>query len=561
MQPPVEFFTVDIGDGVTLDGWMLKPSHFDSTTRYPVIVYVYGEPAGQTVVDRWGGGRCCSTARWPKPATSCVSVDNRGTPAPKGAAWRKVIYGAVGDLSSKEQAAAIRALAAPHSFIDPRRVGDLGLERRRLEHAQRDVPLPRRLQGRRVGRAGARSDGSTTRSTRSATWGCRRTTPTATSIGSPINFAEGLKGKLLVVHGSGDDNVHYQGTERLVNRLVELGKPFDVMVYPNRTHAISEGPGHDAARLPADRALLPRAPAAGRAMKVAIVGGPGIGKSTLVRQLGDLYHNGSYGEGEKGVWDPRVLEDIAAGRNPVGVTAYFAWLYDANYRDAADHDRPGKVIFFEGARITLEAHIAEYPAAVPRRRCARVLAIGDGWNARSRDRADVEQRHDREAHPLAQPPARGRAENMVRRFRLIDAEFRRLAPACPEHRRHQSRRPSSSTTATGCVSNHRGRGAAAVPGSALPRDGPLRAGVVGAREGPFPPPLPPPFSPFPYWPIAPSAIDAVSSVNRASWPPSARGTRTYTRTTASSRHRRTTARCCRPCPRRRGAPAWATARA
>ena len=75
-------------------------------------------------------------------------------------------------------------------------------------------------------------------------------------VGSPINFAEGLKGKLLLVHGSGDDNVHYQGTERLVNRLVELGKPFDLMVYPNRTHAIAEGPGHDGARLSADRALL-----------------------------------------------------------------------------------------------------------------------------------------------------------------------------------------------------------------------------------------------------------------------------------------------------------------
>ena len=60
---------------------------------------------------------------------------------------------------------------------------------------------------------------------------------------SAINFAEGLAGQLLIVHGSGDDNVHYQGTQLLVNRLIELGKPFDLMTYPDRTHSISEGPG------------------------------------------------------------------------------------------------------------------------------------------------------------------------------------------------------------------------------------------------------------------------------------------------------------------------------
>ncbi len=164
-------------------------------------------------------------------------------------------------------------------------------------------------------------------------------------------------------------------------------------------------------------------------MKVAIVGGPGIGKSTLVRQLGDLYHHGSYGEGEEGVWDPRVLADIAAGRNPVGVTAYFAWLYDANYRDAAAHDGPGKVIFFEGARITLEAHIPEYPAEC-HDELRRVLAVGDHW---APDRVIVltSSTDTIEKHIRLRNRPHERADEMVRRFRLIDAEFRRLAPTCP----------------------------------------------------------------------------------------------------------------------------------
>jgi nicotinamide riboside kinase len=161
-------------------------------------------------------------------------------------------------------------------------------------------------------------------------------------------------------------------------------------------------------------------------MRVAVVGGPGVGKSTLVRQLGDLYHHGSYGEGEKGVWDPRVLADIAAGRNAVDVTEYFARLYDANYRDAAEHDRPGKVIFFEGARITLEAHMAEY-APEDHDALRRVLAIGDWWRP-ERTIVLTSSTDTIEKHIRLRNRPHEEVENMVRRFRLIDAEFRRLAP-------------------------------------------------------------------------------------------------------------------------------------
>jgi dipeptidyl-peptidase-4 len=242
LKPPSEFLTVDVGRGVVLDGWMLKPSSFEPSKKYPVVVFVYGEPAGQTVTNRWGAAGMLFHRALAEAGYLVVSFDNRGTPAPKGAAWRKVIYGTVGDLSSKEQAAAIRALGTRHAFIDLDRVGIWGWSGGGSNTLNSMFRFPDVY---KVGVSVAPVPDQRLYDTiyQERYMGLPQDNAEGYRIGSPINFAEGLKGKLLVVHGSGDDNVHYQGTERLVNRLVELGKPFDLMVYPNRTHSISEGAG------------------------------------------------------------------------------------------------------------------------------------------------------------------------------------------------------------------------------------------------------------------------------------------------------------------------------
>jgi dipeptidyl-peptidase-4 len=238
---PAEFLRVDAG-AATLDGWMQRPTRFDSTRRYPVLVFVYGEPAAQTVVDRWRGSQGLWHRLLADMGYVVVSFDNRGTPAPKGRAWRKSVYGAVGALASEDQAGALRSLLRERPYLDSSRVAvwgwsgggsmtlNLMFRHPALYHVGMAVaPVPdQRLydtiyQERYMGLPQQNAEGY--------------------RLGSPIHFAEGLRGRLLLVHGSGDDNVHYQGTERLVNRLVSLGKPFDFMAYPNRSHCICEGEG------------------------------------------------------------------------------------------------------------------------------------------------------------------------------------------------------------------------------------------------------------------------------------------------------------------------------
>jgi dipeptidyl-peptidase-4 len=241
-EQPVEFFKVKVGDKVSLDGWMIRPRDFDSTKTYPLLMYVYGEPAGQTVRDAWSGPQGLWHRMLADQGYVVASVDNRGTPAPRGRAWRKVVYGQIGVLSSREQADAVRALTRSRSYLDSTRVAIWGWSGGGSSTLQAmfrysDVyavgmavaPVPdERLydtiyQERYMGLPSENAEGY--------------------RLASAITHADGLQGRLLLVHGSGDDNVHYQGSERLANRLVSLGKQFDFMVYPNRTHCICEGRG------------------------------------------------------------------------------------------------------------------------------------------------------------------------------------------------------------------------------------------------------------------------------------------------------------------------------
>jgi dipeptidyl-peptidase 4 len=241
LAPPVEFLQVRLDDGTVLDGSLIKPRDFDPSRRYPIIVHVYGEPASVTVTDRQNRTDYFHHAL-ANDGYLIASFDNRGTPAPKGRAWRKVIYGSVGVLSSKEQAEALRKLIAERPYIDGNRVGVWGWSgggTNTLNLMFRSPDLYK------VGVAVAPVPDQQLYDSiyQERYMGLPAENPEGYRSGSAINFAGGLQGKLLVIHGSGDDNVHYQGTERLINKLIELNKTFEFMEYPNRTHAISEGKG------------------------------------------------------------------------------------------------------------------------------------------------------------------------------------------------------------------------------------------------------------------------------------------------------------------------------
>ncbi len=236
---PAEFVKVDAGSGLMVDSWLVKPPDFNPAKKYPLIVYVYSEPAGQTTADRWPSMfiRALTSAGY-----LVASFDNQGTPAPRGREWRKIVYGNVGQLSSQEQATALESLEKTHPYIDSKRVGVWGWSGGGTETLNLMFRYPVVYS---VGVSVASVPDQRLYDTiyQERYLGLPQDSPKAYEQSSAINFASGLRGDLLVIHGSGDDNVHFQGFELLVNKLISLGKQFDMRVYPGRTHSISEGKG------------------------------------------------------------------------------------------------------------------------------------------------------------------------------------------------------------------------------------------------------------------------------------------------------------------------------
>ena len=241
-RKPVEFFRVDIGNGVLLDGWCLKPPDFDPGKKYPLFFQVYGEPAGTTVNDRWGGNGYLWHLLLAQKGYIVASVDNRGTPAPRGRAWRKIVYRQIGILASEDQAAAARALIQKWPYVDADRIGIWGWS------GGGSMTLNMMFRHPEIYKTGLAVAFVANQRYYDSIYqerymGLPKDNQEGYKNGSPITYANQLKGNLLIVHGTGDDNVHYQNFEALVNELIAGGKKFMMMAYPNRTHGISEGRG------------------------------------------------------------------------------------------------------------------------------------------------------------------------------------------------------------------------------------------------------------------------------------------------------------------------------
>ena len=238
----VEFFKVKTEEGVEMDGWMVKPTNFDPNKKYPVVFFVYTEPAGQNAKDQYGAGsNRLYRGSMANDGYIYITIDNRGTPAPKGREWRKSIYRKIGQLNIRDQALAAKEVLK-WKYVDSSRVAVWGWS------GGGSATLGLMFQYPEIYKTGISIAAVGNQLTYDNIYqerymGLPQENREDFVKGSPITHAKNLKGHLLYIHGTGDDNVHYNNAEQLINELIANGKQFQMMSYPNRTHGISEGKG------------------------------------------------------------------------------------------------------------------------------------------------------------------------------------------------------------------------------------------------------------------------------------------------------------------------------
>ncbi len=238
-----EFFQITTQDGATLDGWVVKPKNFDPNKKYPIVFMVYGEPGSQTVTDNFYAGKNgLYVGDMAQDGYLYVSLENRGTPAPKGREWRKSIYRKIGQLNIRDQAMGAKALFAKWPYVDTSRVAVWGWSGGGSSTLNLLGQYPDIYQT-GIAIAPVANQLFYDNIYQERYMGLPQENREDFVNGSPLAYAKNLKGNLLLVHGTGDDNVHYQNTEVYINELVKYNKQFQLMSYPNRTHSISEGEG------------------------------------------------------------------------------------------------------------------------------------------------------------------------------------------------------------------------------------------------------------------------------------------------------------------------------
>ena len=241
-KSPIEFFKVKTEDGVEMDGWMVKPENFNPAKKYPVVFFVYSEPAGANVIDRFGVGRNRLYAGdMRKDGYVYVTIDNRGTPAPKGREWRKSIYRKIGIVNIDDQAKAAKEVFKM-GFIDTSRVAVWGWSGGGSATLNLMFRYPE-IYKTGISIAAVANQLTYDNIYQERYMGLPQENREDFVKGSPITHAKNLRGNLLYIHGTGDDNVHYQNAEMLQNELIKYNKQFQFMSYPNRSHSISEGEG------------------------------------------------------------------------------------------------------------------------------------------------------------------------------------------------------------------------------------------------------------------------------------------------------------------------------